>query len=104
MLQHQPLSISEIPNSASSHQLANSLIDAYFSNYHITYPFVHEATFRAKVTVRNDSKIVQVMVSKDVDGVTIYKFSEHVNSIGAVYMDYLGRSCKIEVIPDGKDQ
>jgi transcriptional regulatory protein GAL4 len=45
---YRPLPISQIPNSASSHQLANTLIDAYFTNYHTTYPFLHEATFRAQ--------------------------------------------------------
>ncbi|CAN9288557.1 unnamed protein product [Alternaria sp. RS040] len=29
-------------------QLSSSLIDAYFANYHVVYPFVHEATFRAQ--------------------------------------------------------
>ncbi len=44
----RPVSIPQLPGSAVSHQLASSLIDAYFSNYHTTYPFLHEATFRAQ--------------------------------------------------------
>lgn len=31
-----------------NHQLENTLIDAYFANYHTSYPFLHEATFRAQ--------------------------------------------------------
>jgi transcriptional regulatory protein GAL4 len=31
-----------------SRQITNQLIEAYFSNYHPSYPFVHEATFRAQ--------------------------------------------------------
>lgn len=42
------LRIQHIPEDALSHQLASSLIDAYFANYHTSYPFLHEATFRAQ--------------------------------------------------------
>lgn len=38
----------QLTNDAFSYQLVNGLIDAYFSNYHRCYPFVHEATFRAQ--------------------------------------------------------
>lgn len=31
-----------------SHQLINQMLDAYFTYYHTSYPFVHEATFRAQ--------------------------------------------------------
>jgi transcriptional regulatory protein GAL4 len=30
------------------HQVRSQLIDAYFSTYHVSYPFVHEGTFRAQ--------------------------------------------------------
>lgn len=33
---------------AASRQVLDRLIDSYFSVYHQTYPFVHEATFRAQ--------------------------------------------------------
>lgn len=42
------LRIQHIPEDALSHQLASSLVDAYFANYHTSYPFLHEATFRAQ--------------------------------------------------------
>ena len=38
----------EIPDSVINQQLMTSLIDAYFANYHTSYPFLHEATFRAQ--------------------------------------------------------
>ncbi|EMD87965.1 hypothetical protein COCHEDRAFT_1183130 [Bipolaris maydis C5] len=39
---------SHVSHSALVKQLAGSLIDAYFLNYHVVYPFIHEATFRAQ--------------------------------------------------------
>ena len=38
----------QILGSTISHQLMSSTIDAYFANYHTSYPFLHEATFRAQ--------------------------------------------------------
>ncbi|KAL1305455.1 hypothetical protein AAFC00_002334 [Neodothiora populina] len=46
--QQQSLYVQHIPENAIGHQLAASLIDAYFTNYHTSYPFIHEATFRAQ--------------------------------------------------------
>jgi transcriptional regulatory protein GAL4 len=40
--------IVESPDYAVSHQVMASAIDAYFANYHTSYPFLHEATFRAQ--------------------------------------------------------
>ena len=42
------LASSQISHSALTKQLSTRLIDAYFQNYHVCYPFVHEATFRAQ--------------------------------------------------------
>jgi transcriptional regulatory protein GAL4 len=42
------LASSHISHSALTKQLSTSLIDAYFQNYHVCYPFVHEASFRAQ--------------------------------------------------------
>lgn len=42
------LASSHVSHSALVKQLAGSLIDAYFLNYHVVYPFIHEATFRAQ--------------------------------------------------------
>ncbi|KAF2126456.1 hypothetical protein P153DRAFT_378042 [Dothidotthia symphoricarpi CBS 119687] len=39
---------SQISHAAITNQLASTLIDAYFNDYHGCYPFVHEATFRAQ--------------------------------------------------------
>jgi transcriptional regulatory protein GAL4 len=44
----QVLASSQISHSALTKQLSTSLIDAYFQNYHVCYPFVHEASFRAQ--------------------------------------------------------
>lgn len=30
------------------HQVMSQLLDTYFANYHVSYPFVHEGTFRAQ--------------------------------------------------------
>lgn len=38
----------QIPESLISHHVASQMIDAYFANYHTSYPFVHEPTFRAQ--------------------------------------------------------
>lgn len=35
-------------HSLVSRQVMNQLIDSYFAVYHVSYPFVHEATFRAQ--------------------------------------------------------
>ena len=37
-----------LSQSMLSHQVMNALINAYFAEYHLAYPFVHEATFRAQ--------------------------------------------------------
>ncbi|KIV79776.1 hypothetical protein PV11_07322 [Exophiala sideris] len=37
-----------LSQSILSHQVMNRLINAYFAEYHLAYPFVHEATFRAQ--------------------------------------------------------
>jgi transcriptional regulatory protein GAL4 len=42
------LASSHVSHAALAKQLSASLIDAYFLNYHVVYPFVHEATFRAQ--------------------------------------------------------
>lgn len=42
------LASAQISYSALTNQLASTLIDAYFHDYHVCYPFVHEATFRAQ--------------------------------------------------------
>ncbi|KAF2027454.1 hypothetical protein EK21DRAFT_114811 [Setomelanomma holmii] len=42
------LASSQISHAALTHQLSSTLIDAYFHDYHLCYPFVHEATFRAQ--------------------------------------------------------
>lgn len=39
---------SRLSKSIESRQVVEQLIDSYFSIYHRTYPFVHEATFRAQ--------------------------------------------------------
>lgn len=39
---------SQFAESALSRQVANTLLDAFFTSYHLSYPFVHEATFRAQ--------------------------------------------------------
>jgi transcriptional regulatory protein GAL4 len=38
----------QLAQKISSYQLVNRLVDAYFSFYHPSYPFIHEATFRAQ--------------------------------------------------------
>ncbi|KAH7384369.1 fungal-specific transcription factor domain-containing protein [Phaeosphaeria sp. MPI-PUGE-AT-0046c] len=43
------LASSQISYTALTNQLSSTLLDAYFHDYHICYPFVHEATFRAQV-------------------------------------------------------
>ncbi|RAR03594.1 c6 transcription factor [Stemphylium lycopersici] len=42
------LASSHVSHAALAKQLSSSLIDSYFLNYHVVYPFVHEATFRAQ--------------------------------------------------------
>ncbi|KAH7067330.1 fungal-specific transcription factor domain-containing protein, partial [Paraphoma chrysanthemicola] len=42
------LASSQISHAALTHQISSTLIDAYFHDYHLSYPFVHEATFRAQ--------------------------------------------------------
>ncbi|KAH8901530.1 lactose regulatory protein LAC9 [Thozetella sp. PMI_491] len=44
----QSITSSRLLNAVTSHQVMDKLIDSYFSIYHLTYPFVHEATFRAQ--------------------------------------------------------
>lgn len=39
---------SHISHAALTNQVASILIDSYFREYHVCYPFVHEATFRAQ--------------------------------------------------------
>lgn len=42
-------SSSEIPMQLSSRRLVtNALVDAYFRHYHVSYPIIHEPTFRAQ--------------------------------------------------------
>ncbi|TWU76249.1 lactose regulatory protein lac9 and GAL4-like protein [Metarhizium rileyi] len=43
-----PTSLSHIRHSLESRHIANQLLDAYFSVYHVSYPFIHEATFMAQ--------------------------------------------------------
>lgn len=38
----------QLLSTAPSGVIEQAFIDAYFANYHTTYPFVHEATFRAQ--------------------------------------------------------
>lgn len=45
---HSSTTIYRMPDRALSHQLITHLINSYFVNYHTSYPFVHEATFRAQ--------------------------------------------------------
>jgi transcriptional regulatory protein GAL4 len=40
--------IPQMPESTVSQQFITHTIDAYFVNYHTSYPFLHEATFRAQ--------------------------------------------------------
>ncbi|CAO2655200.1 Nn.00g102640.m01.CDS01 [Neocucurbitaria sp. VM-36] len=42
------LASSQISYAALTVQISSTLIDAYFHDYHVCYPFVHEATFRAQ--------------------------------------------------------
>ncbi|KAJ4362339.1 hypothetical protein N0V83_010432 [Neocucurbitaria cava] len=42
------LASSQISHAALTIQISSTLIDAYFHDYHVCYPFVHEATFRAQ--------------------------------------------------------
>lgn len=42
------LASSQVSHAALTSQIASTLIDAYFQEYHCVYPFVHEATFRAQ--------------------------------------------------------
>lgn len=42
------LASSQISHAAITNQISSNLIDAYFHNYHVCYPFIHEATFRAQ--------------------------------------------------------
>jgi transcriptional regulatory protein GAL4 len=42
------LASSQISHAALTNQVSSTLIDAYFHDYHVCYPFVHEATFRAQ--------------------------------------------------------
>ncbi|KAE8848541.1 hypothetical protein PTNB85_02384 [Pyrenophora teres f. teres] len=42
------LASSHISHASLAKQLSADLVDAYFSNFHVVYPFVHEATFRAQ--------------------------------------------------------
>ncbi|CAJ2509329.1 Uu.00g143550.m01.CDS01 [Anthostomella pinea] len=44
----QASSSSRLSQSLASHQVQAKLLDTYFSVYHVTYPFIHEATFRAQ--------------------------------------------------------
>ncbi|KID95655.1 C6 transcription factor (Gal4), partial [Metarhizium majus ARSEF 297] len=43
-----PTSSSHIQQLLDSGHMANQLLDAYFSVYHVSYPFIHEATFMAQ--------------------------------------------------------
>lgn len=36
-----------ITNEVLTHEVTNFLLNCYFSNYHTSYPFIHEASFRA---------------------------------------------------------
>ncbi|KAJ4984566.1 C6 transcription factor [Stagonosporopsis vannaccii] len=42
------LASAHVSHAALTNQIASTLIDAYFQEYHCVYPFVHEATFRAQ--------------------------------------------------------
>lgn len=42
------LASSQLAESTLSGQVKNRLLDAFFASYHLSYPFVHEATFRAQ--------------------------------------------------------
>ena len=42
------LASSQISHGALTNQISSTLIDAYFHDYHVCYPFVHEPTFRAQ--------------------------------------------------------
>lgn len=44
----EPPPLHQLLDSAPPRHLMNSLVEAYFLYYHTTYPFVHEATFRAQ--------------------------------------------------------
>ncbi len=44
------LASSHVSHAVLTSQIASTLIDAYFQEYHCVYPFVHEATFRAQVS------------------------------------------------------
>ncbi|KAL2017231.1 hypothetical protein VTK56DRAFT_2390 [Thermocarpiscus australiensis] len=44
----QAMASSQLSQSILSHQVVSRLMDGYFTHYHPTYPFVHEATFRAQ--------------------------------------------------------
>ncbi|KAH9904298.1 lactose regulatory protein LAC9 [Xylariomycetidae sp. FL2044] len=44
----QASSSSRLSHSLASRQVMSRLMDSYFSVYHVTYPFIHEATFRAQ--------------------------------------------------------
>lgn len=45
---HQAEASSRVSQTMASRQVMEQLIDSYFSVYHRTYPFIHEATFRAQ--------------------------------------------------------
>ncbi|KAH7121758.1 lactose regulatory protein LAC9 [Dactylonectria estremocensis] len=47
-LLNQAETSSRVSQSVASRQVMEQLIDSYFAVYHRTYPFVHEATFRAQ--------------------------------------------------------
>lgn len=42
------LASSQVSHAALTNQISSTLIDAFFNEYHVCYPFVHEATFRAQ--------------------------------------------------------
>lgn len=42
------LASSQISHAALTSQISTTLIDAYFHDYHVCYPFLHEASFRAQ--------------------------------------------------------
>lgn len=44
----QATSTSRLSQSLASRHVMNRLLDSYFAVYHLSYPFVHEATFRAQ--------------------------------------------------------
>ncbi|KAL5119955.1 hypothetical protein ACEQ8H_002053 [Pleosporales sp. CAS-2024a] len=43
-----PMASSQISHAALVAQFSSTLMDAYFEDYHVSYPFLHEATFRAQ--------------------------------------------------------